>query len=128
MECKVSWSNCPCGKTLPGFSPKSVLGTSFTCLTLLCCLCSPMNPCGSTLGDLNETYCQPHMLGYHCGVFAVADKCIFFYCSLLVLCTALDRILFRRIFLFKLKGRTLMRKPNISTYSFPYKIVKIIMP
>lgn len=26
VECKVSWSNCPCGKTLPGFSPRSVLG------------------------------------------------------------------------------------------------------
>lgn len=52
----------------------------------------------------------------------------FFCCSLLVLCTALDRILFLRIFLFKLEGRALLRKPNISTYSFPYKIVKIITP
>lgn len=34
MECKVSWSNCPCGKTLPGFSPRTVLGHPSLCLTL----------------------------------------------------------------------------------------------
>ena len=25
-ECMLSWRDCPCGKTLPGFSPRCVLG------------------------------------------------------------------------------------------------------
>lgn len=51
-----------------------------------------------------------------------------FYFAAVYLCTVLDRIPFLRVFLFKLEGRNLLRKPNISTYSFPYKTVKIITP
>lgn len=56
--------------------------------------------------------------------------------SLYILCVfavaylhkSLIEFLFWEFFLFKLEGSNLLRKPNISTYSFPYKIAKIIMP
>lgn len=63
-----------------------------------------------------------------CIVFGAASKLAFFFFALAYLCTIRDRIIFLRILLFELEGRNLLRKPNISTYSFPYKIVKIITP
>ena len=48
---KVSWSNCLGGKTLPGFSPRSVLGHPSLALSLRRCLFSARS---RALGHLNE--------------------------------------------------------------------------
>lgn len=119
VECKISWSNCPCGKTLPGFSPKISPWVSFTCGVNL-----------THVPQLQEIWKEPTpKLQSDCGVWIVCGaENLFSFFAVAYLSTVRGRILLLWIFQFKLEGRNLIGKPNISTYSLPFEIVKIIMP
>lgn len=89
VECKVSWSNCPCGKTLPGFTPRCVLGHPSLAPVVFI---QPSNECVSVSPDLNEAYVHPHMSRcehVQFGIMQFVCVCVIFD----YLCTAPDRIL-----------------------------------
>lgn len=86
VECKVSWSNCLCGKTLPGFSQRSVLGHPSLDLWLL------RGVYLASEASLRSAGCD--MYGLH--VFCVEQQTNVFLIifSVAYLCAVLDRIFF----------------------------------